>query len=263
MLLPAVLAVLLTASPEATRFVPGLDELTVDLEMGPALVVQNDNRYGPSGTLYSAEEVGQRRNLFIGMRVSVEAVLAERHRVLFLYAPLDLTTRVTLERDLDFRGTGFNAGEVVDHRYLFDGYRGSYLYRLILQDRLRWDVGGSLQVRNASVELRSVDSGNSRFAVERDIGLVVALKTRLTWIPNPALWTTLEADGTSSLGIADVTGALYDVSLSVGTPVRPGLDAFLRLRWLGGGAEVPNRNIENWANLFFATAGVRGDLTRL
>ncbi|MDQ3265619.1 MAG: hypothetical protein M3Y59_18505 [Myxococcota bacterium] len=259
MLLPAVLAVLVAASP----VLPGLDELTVDLEMGPALVVQNDNRYGATGTLYSADDVGQRRNLFIGMRLSVEAVLAERHRVIFLYAPLDLTTRVTLERDVDFRGTVFNAGEVVDHRYLFDGYRGSYLYRLILQDRLRWDVGGSLQIRNASVELRSVDSGTSRFAVENDIGLVVALKTRLTWIPNPALWTTLEADGISSFGIANVSGALYDVSLSVGTPVRQGVDVFLRLRWLGGGAEVPNRNIENWANLFFATAGVRGDLTRL
>jgi len=35
------------------------------------------------------------------------------------------STEVALARDLQFRDTRFLAGTVVEHRYLFDGYRGS------------------------------------------------------------------------------------------------------------------------------------------
>lgn len=253
---------LLSASPASPPSV--LRALTIEAEAGPGYIVQNDNRYGPTGTKYDAREVGEQRNLFIGKRLAVEALFGERHTVILLYAPLDLTTRATLTRDIDFKGTLFRAGEVVDHRYLFDGYRASYLFRLINSEKLSWQIGASLQVRNASVELRSVDETDPRFAVASDIGLVFALKTRLVYRPMDTFWTALEADGISSFGlISSVSGALYDVALSIGTPVAPGADVFLRLRWLGGGAKVEKRDIDNWGNFFFATAGARGDLMQL
>ena len=46
---------------------------------------------------------------------------------------------------------------MVDHRYLFDGYRASYLFRLVDGERLQWDVGASVQIRNALVGLGAVD----------------------------------------------------------------------------------------------------------
>src|SRR6478735_2640004 len=110
----ATLSVLAT-SPGALR------SLVVEGEIGPAYIFQNDNRFGAEGTQYSARDVGQQRNLIIGKRLSVEAGLGERHTVILLYAPFDLTTRVTLGRDIRFRDTTFFAGEVVDSRYLFDG----------------------------------------------------------------------------------------------------------------------------------------------
>ncbi len=241
-----------------------LDRLTIDGEIGPSYIFQNDNRYGATGTRYSAADVGERRNLFIGKRLSVEARLTERNTLILLYAPLDLTTRKTLDRDIDFKGTQFFNGEVVDHRYLFDGYRASYLYGLIRSKQWQWDLGGSFQIRNASVELGTVDGAPARYAVESDIGLVFALKTRLTFAPSERLWATLEADGFSTFGAFKAfSGAIYDLSLSLGTPLTPGLDAFLRLRLLGGGAVVPRRNIDTWANLFFATAGARVDVGEL
>ena len=43
----------------------------------------------------------------------------------------------------------------------------------------------------------------------------------------------------------------------VGHPVARGLDLFLGLRLVGGGARVDSQDIYNWANFVAATAGVR------
>jgi len=265
MLFTTLLLLSLSAAPETPNTpTSGLRELTVDGEIGPSYIFRNDNAYGPGGTRYTAAEVGQQRNLFLGKRISVEVGLGQRHTIILLYAPLDLVTRATLGRDIVFKQTLFASGEVVDHRYLFDAYRGSYLFKLVRSERWTWEIGGSLQIRNASVELRTVDAATSRFVAENDIGTVVALKTRLRFDPNPHLWAMLEADGSSSFGIfKSFSGAIYDVALTLGVPVRHGVDAFVRLRWLGGGANVIRRDISNWGNFFFAVAGIRMDLTDL
>ncbi len=260
----AVVLLAVGASSPARADVP-LRGLWLDYEIGPAYIAQNDNRYGPTGTEFTADDVNQRDNLFVAQRLQLEGRLGERHGIILLYAPLDLVTRATLNRDIDFRGTVFREGTVVDSRYLFDGIRGSYLYRIIQRDRLEWDGGASLQVRNARVALANADG--TQYAAEEDIGLVFALKTRLTWRTTSRLWASLEADGFSSFGVVPgVTGAIYDVALTLGIPLTrqsDDLSAFLRLRWVGGGADVERRDIENWGNFGFVLAGVRGDLQSL
>lgn len=94
------------------------DSLIVDFEVS-AYFFQNDGRYGPNGSQYTAAEVGQQRNLAIALRLAIEARIA-RHTVIATWAPLDLTTRATLTRDLTFKETTFADTTVVDHRYLFD-----------------------------------------------------------------------------------------------------------------------------------------------
>lgn len=257
-----LLAVLAASTAEPTpRWVR---DLVLEYETGPGYVFQNEHQYGATGTRFDEQDTGEDRNLFLARRIAAEAGFGERHAVILLYAPLDLTTRATLTRNIDFRGTVFREGEVVDNRYLFDGYRGSYLFALLRSDRFKWEIGASIQIRNAAVEMSTVDTSPARYAVEHDIGTVFALKTRLWFAPRPQLWAALEADGISSFGVfEDFSGALYDVSLSAGTPVRRGIDVFLRLRWLGGGARVESRHLDNWANLFFATAGFRADFVNL
>ena len=73
-----------------------------------------------------------------------------------------MITRATLPKDIDFRGTVFPTGTVVDSRYLFDGYRASYLYRLVNGERFTWDIGASVQIRNALVSLGAVDGTTAR-----------------------------------------------------------------------------------------------------
>ncbi len=236
-------------------------QATVQYETGPAYIAQNDGEYGAMGTRYDADDVGQRDNLLLSSRTSLE-LSRGRHRAVLLYAPFESSTQVTLARDLQFRDTRFLAGTVVEHRYLFDGYRASYLYRLVERGPITVEAGGSLQVRNAEVAFASL--GGAQRAAENDIGLVFAAKARLWYRPSlNTWWAALEADAFSTFGLVPgVRGAIYDVQLAAGHPVANGIDVVFGARLLGGGAKVEDRDIYNWANFVALTAGVRVSLDR-
>lgn len=235
---------------------------TLAFEIGPSYVLQNDGEYGMAGTRYDADDVAQQDNLVRTSRTSVELAIG-RHTIILLYAPFELRTQVMLERDLQFRDELFAAGTVVDHRYLFDGYRGSYLYRVLDREQLSLELGGSVQIRNAEVAFTTVDG--SRRADEDDIGVVFAAKARLRWQPRPARpWAALEADGLSTFGLLRNTkGGIYDVQLALGQPIGRGVEIYLGARLLGGGADVASRDIYNWGNFLSFTAGARVAITDL
>jgi hypothetical protein len=239
---------------------PLLDSLLVDFEVGAAYLFQNDGRYGSGGTSYTAAEVGQQRNLAVALRLALEARIG-RHTVIATWAPLDLTTRATMTRDLTFRDTTFASGSVLDHRYLFDGYRLSYLFGLVQIPRFSLGVGASVQVRNASVEFRTVDTAPAVFAVERDIGVVGAIKLRARFDAG-LLYAQADVDFFNTFGLGLPAG-IHDVALTMGVPVFKGFDFLLRLRLVGGGANVPSRDIYNWGNFGFAQVGFRADLPEL
>ncbi len=235
--------------------------VVLDAEVGPAYIDLNDGRYGAGGTLFHASELGQQRNLALAKRVSLELGLGRRSTLILLWAPFGVTTEVALPRAIRFRGHLLTAGTVVDAGYLFDGYRASYLYRLVDGRRLKLGIGASFQVRNAAVSFGTVDG--TYYDVEPDIGLVFALKARLRYDTPQGLWAMVDADGFSTFGLGNVTGAIYDVALTLGLPFTRGADLFFRLRLVGGGADVPRRDIYNWADFYTATAGVRLDLGRI
>lgn len=233
---------------------------TLVYERGPSYIIQNDGEYGATGTRYDADDVGQRDNLVVTSRTSLELTRG-RHTAILLYAPFEVRTQVALDKDLQFRDQLFTDGTVVDHRYLFDGYRASYLYRVVETPTLALEVGASAQIRSADVAFATADG--SRRAHESDIGLVGALKARVWWHPTPnGPWGALEADGFSTFGLFSVKGAIYDTQLMIGYPVTRSVDLYLGARLLGGGADVPSQDIYNWANFVAFTAGVRFAISR-
>ncbi len=240
------------------------DDSTFEYETGPLYIFQNDGRYGEDGTEYSADDVGQQRNLVLSRRASMEIGFLQRHRLIFLYAPFDVSTVVNLDKDITFRGTQFSRGTLVNHRYLFDGYRVSYIYRVMPGDKTNADLGGSVQIRNAEVSFKEV--GGDKYESENDIGVVFALKGRLRYEPcNSGMWLQLEGDGFSTFGLLSdtVEGAIYDLRVSVGLPVSSSTELVFGGRLLGGGADVKNKNIDNWGNYGSLTMGLRVDLARL
>lgn len=249
------LAALLLALPAQAAT---LDSLVVDYEGGGLWIGQNDGRYGTNGTLYNAGTVALNANLVKAERLSAEARFLERHTLVLLYAPLDVTTRVRLDAPLTFRDATFASGTVIDHRYLFDGFRASYLYRFFQGNGWTIEGGGSLQVRNALVSVTDVTG--AAFAAERDIGLVPALKVRLRYDTTLGPYALWEADGLGTPGFGQVKGAILDTALTLGVPLAAGCDATLRARYLTGGADVPQRNLYNWAQFVGLSAGLRLDL---
>ena len=234
-------------------------------ETGPAYIAQNDGRYGANGTTYSAADVNQQDNLLRVRRTSLELGYG-RHTFIALYAPFEARTQVMLGKDLEFRDEMFTAGTVVDHRYLFDGYRASYLYRLVdgaAGGQLSLELGSSLQVRNAEVAFTAVNG--SQRASEDDIGLVYAVKARAWYRPDGYRgWAMFDGDGFSTFGLVPgVRGAIYDVQLATGYPVARGIDAVLGGRLLGGGADVKSQDIYNWGNFVSVTVGLRIGLDAL
>jgi hypothetical protein len=179
MIAPTLVVAFVVAASTVQYAAAAPPEVQVTYETGGAAILQNDGRYGADGTAFDASDTGQDQNLLVVQRTSVELGFG-RHRVVLLYAPFEAETRVRLREPLTFDDTTFAAGSVVDHRYLFDGYRASYLYEVV-KSELELAFGGSLQVRNADVAFSAVDG--SAFVQESDIGLVFALKARLRYAP--------------------------------------------------------------------------------
>lgn len=259
------LVVLLALSPALAAAEEGAQPCfrpTLVYETGLAYIAQNDGRYGEMGSAYEASDVGQQDNLARVSRTSVEVAFG-RHTAILLYAPFAVTTEVELERDLQFRDERFASGSVVRHGYLFDGYRGSYLYRVVDRAAFQLELGGSVQIRNADVAFTSGDG--ERRANQSDIGVVGAAKARLVVRPDGrGPWGAFEADALSTFGLLGGTsGGIYDLGLSVGHPVGHGVDLMLVARLLGGGADVEDKYIDNWANFVSFSAGVRVALDEL
>lgn len=232
-----------------------LDGFMLELEAGPLAILQNDGRYGSGGTLYSADLTAQNRNLVLSQRFSGEARFGGRHSLALLYAPLDVTTEVTLDRELTFRDRTFAAGTPVSSRYQFEGYRATYLYETIARPGFALDLGGALQIRNAVVSF--ADQAGTAYAAERDIGLVPALAARARWSFPEGHHLTLDGVGLSSLGLTSAGGGILDAALTFGVPISERAETFLRVRYLTGGADVPNRQLYNWGQFMSVTSGLR------
>jgi hypothetical protein len=191
----------------------------------------------------------------------------DRHHVTFLYQPLSLSTKVVLNRTVVVDGARFDQGSALDLEYGFPFYRLSYAYDVIADDQWRLDLGGSLQLRDATITFTSADGDVRRS--RRDVGPVPALKALLRY-DTPAGWfTQFEVDGMYAPvkyingGDSDVTGAIIDANLRAGYRVNDHMDAFANLRWLGGGAEGTSEPEEfsdgysqNWLQFLVLSLGV-------
>ncbi len=219
---------------------PRETRLRLHAELGTLAPLTHTITYGKDGTEFDYVEEGGQDTLFLFARASADFDIGKRHTLVLLYQPLDLRTEVSLARDVRWDTVNFPAGTPVDIRYGFDFTRGSYLYDLKPGNEKELAIGGSLQIRNANIDITSAD-GELR-STNRDVGPVPLFKMRWRQPIRGAGWLGAEADAAWAPiryingSDSDVEGALLDASFRAGTEVRPGVDAFVNLRYLGGGA---------------------------
>jgi hypothetical protein len=237
-------------------------------ELGFVGALSHKIQFGKNGTYFDYVKDGGQDVLFNFIRPSLELKVNKRNTYILLIQPLALESTVYLDNDLVVDDLTFPATSSVDLLYGFPFYRFSYL-RELLPDHQKWKFGwgGTVQIRNATISFRSTDG--ALFRTNRDVGIVPALKIRSRYNFTQKAFMELEADGiyapVSYLNGSDneVVGAILDASLRTGLKLNDHVDAFLNLRYLGGGAvgesdgqEGPGDGYQrNWLHLGTVSAG--------
>jgi hypothetical protein len=237
-------------------------------ELGFLAPLSHTIQFGNDGTDFDYVEEGGQDNLFFVSRWSLDFRLKERTTLTFLYQPLNIETQQTATRDLRFDGIDFVEGTPINMRYGFDFYRASYTYDLFPDDKRELGIGASLQIRNATIGFSSAD-GELR-TINRDIGPVPVIKVRGRFEGDQRNWWGFEVDGFYAPikylngGSTDVVGAILDASLRAGLKASNGVEPFVNLRYLGGGADGTSSDPDpgkdgynkNWLNFMTVTFGV-------
>lgn len=179
-------------------------------------------------------------------RVEVETVISARHEVNFLYQPLTLKTKTRVDADggILIDNVTFADDTPLDLSYGFDFYRGTYRYRLLDREGWEFAAGVALQIRNASIRFDGFDAaGREVRVISQDLGPVPVISLALRRETAGGLFFEATADGFYApvrflnLSDVDVIGWLYDGAFRLGVPFHPRAEAYLSLRFLGGGAD--------------------------
>jgi hypothetical protein len=148
--------------------------------------------------------------------------------------------------------------------------RASYLYDFFDAPEQELSLGVSLQLRNAIIDFTGGDG--STFVSSRNVGPVPILKARWRYTFDNAAFLGAEIDGFyANIPIANgdlessVQGAVCDASLRVGIPVTGFANAYLNLRYIGGGSEGTEIGgdevdgdgyADNWLHTFSTSLGL-------
>lgn len=242
---PAALAsILLALAPVAALGddTGGAPAVRVTAEEGFLSVFHNRYRFGTDGTESNLVTEGGEDVLFPTRRVSA-AIDAGRHRVVFLYQPIDLRTSETLRRDLVVNETTFPEGSTVRFRYGFSFWRGGWSYDLD-PGAGELALGAGMQIRNAAIEFR----GAGGFESQRNVGPVPLLSVRVRRPLAEKWFAGFEADGFYAPvkylngGDSDVEGSILDANLRAGFAPRTWIEVHAGARYLGGGASGTSRD---------------------
>ncbi len=213
----------------------------LNAEIGSLAPLSHVIQFDKQGTEFNYIKQGGQDNLYLFARLSADLDIGDRNSLVLLYQPLNLTSTVRLDDDLVVDDATFAAGTPMNLRYGFDFVRASWLYDLQPDRDRELALGLSLQLRNAVIDFQAVDGSEQRS--NRDIGPVPILKfrTRQPW-GERGFWG-VEADGfyapVSYLNgdNNEVVGAILDGSVRAGLEMSSGVDMFVNLRYIGGGAE--------------------------
>lgn len=251
-------------TPMAVAAEPRLDAA---VELGGLSPLYHRLQFGRDGTYFDYVKQGGQDVIFPFARVSMDLGLS-RHHVVFLYQPLELNTQVVLTQPLTVDGLTLPAETPVDLRYGFPFYRVSYLYDVSSRPGLSVQLGGSLQIRDATITFTAADGQSRR--TNRDVGPVPAFKARLVYTGQRRWFAGFEIDGFYAPvkylngGKSDVTGAIVDASVRAGYNFSDRAGAFMNVRWLGGGAEGTSEPEDfsdgytrNWLHFLIVSLGVR------
>jgi hypothetical protein len=225
---------------------PAHGEWSVAVESGVVFSAYNDVRI-PNAT---GTEISLTDDLETDpspyLRVRLTTVIAGRHTLSLLVAPLRLTADGSVEKVVDFNNEEFPAGVPLEARYRFDSYRLTYRYRLVRSERVTAGLGFTAKIRDAEVGLR----GAGKKTEYLNTGFVPLLNFSVRWSFACRLAIILEGDALASPG---GQGRVEDVLLAFRYE-RDHIGLSIGYRLLEGGADVGD--VYNFTMLHYVAAGM-------
>ncbi len=215
-----------------------------DYETGLVSVLSHKIKIGEPGNLFDYVSQGGQDILFPFERYNVGAVINERHRISFLYQPLEINTVVPFESTVTVDGKDFDG--VTELKYGFPFWRVSYSYDLLEEKDVTFAVGFSLQIRNASIVFKDVSNDPAKenvVAVSQNVGPVPAIHIYSRWetpfgVDLSADITGLYASSALINGASfEFEGSILDASLRAGYELKNNVEIFGNVRFLGGTAK--------------------------
>lgn len=243
-------------------------QLELVAEAGALAPLYHTLQFSSYGDKLDYIEEGGQDNLFPFVRPTAR-LHWRRQTFSLIWQPLELNSTVVLDRDLQIDDVLFEAGTPIDMRYGFPFFRLSWGHRVTKGENFDVTIGLGAQIRNATIGFTAVDG--SRSETNRDIGLVPLLELELAGRFDSGLFLEYELDGfyapiryLNGRGDVDVIGAIIDTQLRAGYQLADPIEAFLGLRWIGGGGSgtgTPDGTgdgyTDNWLHFFVISVGAR------
>ncbi|MBM3331572.1 hypothetical protein FJY68_06930 [candidate division WOR-3 bacterium] len=228
---------------------PAVADWYVDVEAGPVFSGYNDVRIpGNTGTLFSLTRDLKAQTAF-AYRVRVSKTFGDRHWVSVMVAPLRVESRGTLDRDVFFAGTLFQAhGDDMKAPYRFDSYRLTYRYGFVRTHRFSLDLGLTAKIRDAEIRL-SYMWVRLPWASKKNTGFVPIISFRANWSLSDRFGLVLDGD---ALGVPQ--GRAEDVTAALRVNFGERVVARVGYRLLEGGTDADE--IYGFALFHYAVAGV-------
>lgn len=220
-------------------------QLTLDLEGGLASPGYNDVRIpGDAGDLFSlTRELEADGTIYTRARLGGQ--VAPRHHLSVLWAPLQIASSGTLDRDILFENTTFAAGTPLYTRYKFNSYRLTWRYTVHSTDRITVGLGLTGKVRDAQIAA----SDGERTERNTDLGVVPLVNLHFDWRTTARTGLLLDGDA-----LAAPQGRAVDMMAAAWWEPVERLRLRLGYRILEGGAD--NDAVYTFALFHYVVTGV-------
>lgn len=211
-----------------------------------------DNTYnkvripGDEGTLFNLVSAFNETEYFY--RLSFLHSFESRHGLRLLLAPLEVSGSKSFSKDINFQGATFSSNEKTKAYYKFNSYRASYFYQLFDEKDFHLNLGATLKVRDAKIELEQNSIKKSR----SDLGLVplLYLYSEYKWDNGARLVFDFD-------GLAAPQGRAFDMALMLGYYFNSSYQLSLGYRILEGG--VDNDKVYNFSQFNYLFTSLRMD----
>lgn len=167
---------------------------------------------------------------------------SDKNAIRWVVAPLKIKSRILSTSSVTFDKTVFPAGNPIDIEFTFNSYRFGYVRQIYKSDELMFDLGVTLKVRDAAIQLLQ----SATVEKYTNMGFVPLIYLALNWdFATDWRWQTN----------MDALGASQGYAIDFMTEINRSIDESWRLglsyRFLDGGAD--NDKVENFATVHYLT----------